>query len=135
MKCSIEYHVQNCISLAHHNTIILIVACPSLCDIDDSKLVGYMNNDEEVCLKTIIWTEMNKEYIQEQETTQAALNAMEQARAIAVAAATSNSASAAELAAAAAVAIAQMKKDQKQKRADDAKRAQHSLQWRQHTKC
>ncbi|BBM98857.1 transcription factor IIIB 90 kDa subunit [Marchantia polymorpha subsp. ruderalis] len=94
----------------------------TLSDIDDDELVGYLHNDEEVRLKTIIWTELNKDYLQEQEIKQAAMAATEEARAAAIAAAASNSASAVELAAAAAAAVAKMKKDRKQRRADEAKR-------------
>ncbi|KAL2650892.1 hypothetical protein R1flu_019020 [Riccia fluitans] len=94
----------------------------TLSDIDDDELEGYFHNDEEVRLKTIIWTELNKEYLQEQEIKQAAIAATEEARAAALAAAQSSSADAAELAAAAAAAVARLKKDRKQRRAEEAKR-------------
>ncbi|KAL5575404.1 hypothetical protein UlMin_017103 [Ulmus minor] len=37
-----------------------------LSDIDDGEVNGYLNNDEEKHYKTIIWEEMNKEYLEEQ---------------------------------------------------------------------
>lgn len=94
----------------------------TLSDIDDDEVKGYLHNDEEVRLKTIIWTEMNKEYLEEQEAKKAAIEASEKARIAAFEAAATNSASAADLAAAAAAAVAKLKKDRKQKRADEANR-------------
>ncbi|KAG0621353.1 hypothetical protein M758_3G013100 [Ceratodon purpureus] len=94
----------------------------TLSDIDDDEVKGYLHNDEEVRLKTIIWTEMNKEYLEEQEAKRAAIEASEKARIAAFEAAATNSASAADLAAAAAAAVAKLKKDRKQKRVDEANR-------------
>lgn len=82
----------------------------TLSDIDDDEVKGYLHNDEEVRLKTIIWTEMNKEYLEEQEQKRAAIEASEKARIAAFEAAATNSASAAELAAAAAAAVAKLRK-------------------------
>ncbi|CAM6045963.1 unnamed protein product [Sphagnum compactum] len=90
--------------------------------VEEEEVNGYLHNEEEVRLKTIIWTEMNKEYLEEQSAKQAAIAASEAARVAAFAAAATNSASAADLAAAAAAAVAKLKKERKQKRAEDAKR-------------
>lgn len=89
-------------------------------DIDDDEVDGYLHNQEEIRLKTIIWTEMNKEYLEEQQAKQEALAASQAAHAAALAAAGADSASAVELAAAAAAAVAELKKDRKRKR-DEAK--------------
>ncbi|KAM3699517.1 hypothetical protein ACJW31_05G031300 [Castanea mollissima] len=43
-----------------------------LSDIDDVEVDGYLNNDEETRYKTIIWEEMNKEYLEEQAAAAAA---------------------------------------------------------------
>eukprot|EP00250_Pteridium_aquilinum_P019302 c24385_g2_i1 orf=141-2372(+) len=92
----------------------------TLSDIDDDEVDGYLHNQEEIRLKTIIWTEMNKEYLEEQQAKQEALAASQAAHAAALAAAGADSASAVELAAAAAAAVAALKKDRKRKR-DEAK--------------
>ncbi|XP_020245720.1 transcription factor IIIB 60 kDa subunit isoform X2 [Asparagus officinalis] len=44
----------------------------SLSDIDDVEVNGYLHNEEEKRLKTIIWEEMNKEYLEEQAAKEAA---------------------------------------------------------------
>ncbi|KAJ7523815.1 hypothetical protein O6H91_18G063700 [Diphasiastrum complanatum] len=82
-----------------------------LSDIDDDEMTGYLNNEEEIRLKTIIWTEMNKEYIQEQEAKEAANLAAQEAS---LAAVTSNLSSTSEIAAAAAALV--LKKMHKRKR-------------------
>ncbi|KAI5073301.1 hypothetical protein GOP47_0011314 [Adiantum capillus-veneris] len=92
----------------------------TLSDIDDDEVDGYLHNQEEIRLKTIIWTEMNKEYLEEQQAKQDALAASQAAHAAALAAGDSDSASAIELAAAAAAAVAELRKDRKRKR-DEAK--------------
>eukprot|EP00850_Spirogloea_muscicola_P000255 SM000001S04657 [mRNA] locus=s1:1514672:1520522:- [translate_table: standard] len=92
----------------------------TLSDIDDDEVTGYLLQEEEVRLKTIVWTEMNKEYLQQKEAKEAAIAAGEAAHAAAVAAAAQNNAGASELAAAAAAAVAMMKRERKQKRAEEA---------------
>ncbi|MCO5607098.1 hypothetical protein L7F22_061290 [Adiantum nelumboides] len=92
----------------------------TLSDIDDNEVDGYLHNQEEIRLKTIIWTEMNKEYLEEQQAKQDALAASQAAQAAVLAAGDADSASAIELAAAAAAAVAELRKDRKRKR-DEAK--------------
>ncbi|MCO5570008.1 hypothetical protein L7F22_023723 [Adiantum nelumboides] len=92
----------------------------TLSDIDDNEVDGYLHNQEEIRLKTIIWTEMNKEYLEEQQAKQDALAASQAAQAAVLAAGGTDSASAIELAAAAAAAVAELRKDRKRKR-DEAK--------------
>eukprot|EP01018_Ginkgo_biloba_P027487 Gb_34247 [translate_table: standard] len=93
----------------------------SLSDIDDDEVEKYLHNDEEVRLKTIIWTEMNKEYLEEQAAKEEALAAAQAAHAAALAAAAEGSPAAVELAAAAAAAVAKLKKDKQRKRAEESK--------------
>eukprot|EP00850_Spirogloea_muscicola_P009310 SM000052S17702 [mRNA] locus=s52:242201:246552:+ [translate_table: standard] len=62
----------------------------TLSDIDDDEVTGYLLQEEEVRLKTIVWTEMNKEYLQQKEAKEAAIAAGEAAHAAAVAAAAQN---------------------------------------------
>ncbi|XP_059063806.1 transcription factor IIIB 60 kDa subunit [Cryptomeria japonica] len=82
----------------------------TLSDIDDEEVDRYLHNEEEVRLKTIIWTEMNKEYLEEQATKEEAIAAAEAAHAAALAAAAEGAPDAVELAAAAAAAVARLKK-------------------------
>eukprot|EP00897_Mesotaenium_endlicherianum_P003478 jgi/Mesen1/3158/ME000184S02223 len=82
----------------------------TLSDIDDDEVKPYLLKDEEVRLKTILWTEINKDFLAAQEAKAAALAETEAAHAAAVAAAEASSASAADVAAAAAAAIAIMKR-------------------------
>ncbi|XP_057818864.1 transcription factor IIIB 60 kDa subunit isoform X2 [Cryptomeria japonica] len=93
----------------------------TLSDIDDEEVDRYLHNEEEVRLKTIIWTEMNKEYLEEQATKEEAIAAAEAAHAAALAAAAEGAPDAVELAAAAAAAVARLKKDKQRKRAEEAK--------------
>lgn len=92
----------------------------TLSDIDDDEVKEYIFNEEEVKLKTELWTHMNKDYLEAQEAKQAALARSQAAQAAAFAAASSNDASAAELAAAVAAAVEEQKKARKRKRAEDA---------------
>lgn len=93
----------------------------TLSDIDDDEVERYLHNEEEVRLKTLIWTEMNKEYIEEQAAKEEAIAAAESAHAAALAAAAEGAPDAVELAAAAAAAVAKLKKDKQRKRAEEAK--------------
>ncbi|XP_020526489.1 transcription factor IIIB 60 kDa subunit isoform X4 [Amborella trichopoda] len=92
----------------------------TLSDIDDLEVNGYIHNEEETRLKTIIWTEMNKEYLEEQAAKEAAAAA---ARAAYEADIANCHGDALELAKATAAAIAKMKKDKQQKRAEEARNA------------
>ncbi|KAH9303572.1 hypothetical protein KI387_007976, partial [Taxus chinensis] len=93
----------------------------TLSDIDDDEVEGYLHNKEEVRLKTIIWTEMNKEYLEEQAAKEEAIASAEAAHTLALAAAAEGAPDAVELAAAAAAAVARLKKDKQHKRAEEAK--------------
>lgn len=93
----------------------------TLSDIDDDEVERYLHNEEEVRLKTLIWTEMNKEYIEEQAAKEEAIAAAESAHAAALAAAAEGAPDAVELAAAAAAAVAKLKKDKQRKRAEESK--------------
>ncbi|XP_024543263.1 transcription factor IIIB 60 kDa subunit isoform X1 [Selaginella moellendorffii] len=84
----------------------------SLSDIDDVELTTYLNTEDEIRLKTIVWTEMNKEYIQEQEAKEAALKAQAESMA-----AVSTSGTAAEIAAAT---VVMSRKARKHKHGDTA---------------
>ncbi|XP_040997422.1 transcription factor IIIB 60 kDa subunit-like isoform X1 [Juglans microcarpa x Juglans regia] len=91
-----------------------------LSDIDDVEVSGYLNNEEEMRFKKIIWEEMNKEYLQEQAAAAAAKmesqasfqNSSDELRA------------AHELAAAAAAAVAKSRKERKRKQDVNANPAQ-----------
>ncbi|GMY37379.1 transcription factor iiib 90 kda subunit [Fagus crenata] len=92
-----------------------------LSDIDDVEVDGYLNNDEETRYKTIIWEEMNKEYLEEQAAAAAAKmeashvdfeNCSDEVRA------------AHELAAAASAAVAKSRKERKRKQDLNANPAQ-----------
>ncbi|CAN6481577.1 unnamed protein product [Victoria cruziana] len=92
----------------------------TLSDIDDAEVDGYLHDEEETRLKTIIWTEMNKEYLEEQAAKEAAIAAAQAA----YEANLSNCADmpgAFEVAAVAAAAVAKLKKERQQKRAEEAK--------------
>ncbi|XP_031494718.1 transcription factor IIIB 60 kDa subunit-like [Nymphaea colorata] len=92
----------------------------TLSDIDDAEVDGYLHDEEETRLKTIIWTEMNKEYLEEQAAKAAAIAAAQAA----YEANLSNCADmpgAFEVAAMAAAAVAKFKKERQQKRAEEAK--------------
>lgn len=93
----------------------------TLSDIDDDEVERYLHNEEEVRLKTLIWTEMNKEYLEEQAAKEEAIAAAEAAHAAALAAAAEGAPDAVELAAAAAAAVAKLKKDKQRKRAEETK--------------
>jgi hypothetical protein len=93
----------------------------TLSDIDDEEVERYLHNKEEVRLKTLIWTEMNKEYLEEQAAKEEAIAAAEAAHAAALAAAAEGAPDAVELAAAAAAAVAKLKKDKQRKRAEESK--------------
>ncbi|GBG62695.1 hypothetical protein CBR_g31712 [Chara braunii] len=91
-------------------------------DIDDEELGLYINTEEEVKLKTMVWTELNKEYLEEQAMKKAALERHEAALKAAVEAAGTDSVAA--LAAAAAVEVFNRKKDRGRKpKAMDAAKA------------
>ncbi|XP_035547132.1 transcription factor IIIB 60 kDa subunit-like isoform X3 [Juglans regia] len=91
-----------------------------LSDIDDVEVSGYLNNEEEMRFKKIIWEEMNKEYLQEQAAAAAAKmesqasfqNSSDELRA------------AHELAVAAAAAVAKSRKERKRKQDVNANPAQ-----------
>ncbi|KAB1221945.1 Transcription factor IIIB 90 kDa subunit [Morella rubra] len=91
-----------------------------LSDIDDVEVSGYLNNEEEMRYKKIIWEEMNREYLEEQAAAAAAKmesqanfqNCSDELRA------------AQELAAAAAAAVAKSRKERKRKQDANANPAQ-----------
>ncbi|KAF5462797.1 hypothetical protein F2P56_018774 [Juglans regia] len=91
-----------------------------LSDIDDVEVSGYLNNEEEMRFKKIIWEEMNKEYLQEQAAAAAAKMESQ--------ASFQNSSgelrAAHELAAAAAAAVAKSRKERKRKQDMNANPAQ-----------
>ncbi|GJP74751.1 hypothetical protein CLOP_g5291 [Closterium sp. NIES-67] len=100
----------------------------TLSDIEDHEVDGYLLGEEEVKLKTLIWTEMNKDYLEEQEQKRAAQQAAEdQVAAVAAAAAAAASkcgaGTSARAAAAAAAAAAVLQKgglDRKRRRKDES---------------
>ncbi|XP_062161216.1 uncharacterized protein LOC133868359 isoform X1 [Alnus glutinosa] len=83
-----------------------------LSDIDDAEVSGYLNNEEEMRYKKIIWEEMNKEYLQEQAAAAAAK--MEASQAL-YENCSDELRAAHELAAAAAAAVAKSRKERKRK--------------------
>uniref|UniRef100_A0A5B7AKV9 Putative transcription factor IIIB subunit-like isoform X3 n=1 Tax=Davidia involucrata TaxID=16924 RepID=A0A5B7AKV9_DAVIN len=91
----------------------------SFSDIDDVEVNGYLNNEEESRYKKIIWEEMNKEYLQEQATKEAAAAAAFKD----VNVASDDLRCAQELAAAAAAAVAKSREKRRQKQALEAKNA------------
>jgi hypothetical protein len=71
-----------------------------LSDIDDEEVDGYLHTDEEVKMKSIIWEELHKEYLADQESKRAAVEAAEVAHVAAIAAAKDNAVGAEQLEAA-----------------------------------
>lgn len=71
-----------------------------LSDIDDEEVDGYLHTDEEVKMKSIIWEELHKEYLADQESKRAAVEAAEAAHVAAIAAAKDNAVGAEQLEAA-----------------------------------
>ncbi|XP_002970826.2 transcription factor IIIB 60 kDa subunit [Selaginella moellendorffii] len=98
-----------------------LLAEEGLSDLDDEEMNAYLNNEEEVRLKTVIWTEMNKEYLQELEAKEAAIAASEAAQSAALSAISSGTGSAADIAAAAAAAVASSKKARKSRKVAEKK--------------
>ncbi|GAQ82537.1 Transcription initiation factor TFIIIB Brf1 subunit [Klebsormidium nitens] len=91
-----------------------------LSDIDDDEVDGYLHTEEEVKMKSIIWEELHKEYLADQESKRAAVEAAEAAHVAAITAAKDNAVGAeqleaAEQIAAAAVAAVRAKKERKKK--------------------
>uniref|UniRef100_A0A7N0U8V0 Cyclin-like domain-containing protein n=1 Tax=Kalanchoe fedtschenkoi TaxID=63787 RepID=A0A7N0U8V0_KALFE len=90
-----------------------------LSDIDDTEVNCYLNNEEEVHYKRIIWEQMNKEYLEEQALKEAAKAASYSD----MGEMTDEIRDAQQLAAAAAAAVANARKKKRQQRAMDAKNA------------
>ncbi|KAG7581188.1 Cyclin-like [Arabidopsis suecica] len=89
-------------------------------DISDDEVDGYINNEEETHYKTITWTEMNKDYLEEQAAKEAALKAASEA----LKASNSNCPEHARKAFEAAKAdAAKSRKEKQQKKAEEAKNA------------
>ncbi|CAL9220148.1 unnamed protein product, partial [Arabidopsis halleri] len=89
-------------------------------DISDDEVDGYINNEEETHYKTITWTEMNKDYLEEQAAKEAALKAASEA----LKASNSNCPEDARKAFEAAKAdAAKSRKEKQQKKAEEAKNA------------
>ncbi|XP_057497784.1 uncharacterized protein LOC130782475 isoform X2 [Actinidia eriantha] len=93
----------------------------SLSDIDDIEVDGYLHNEEEKHYKKIIWEEMNREYIQEQEAKEAAAAAAKKAFEAKFRNWPEEMQAAQDLAAAAAAAVAKSRKEMQQKRAAEAR--------------
>ncbi|KAM4099963.1 hypothetical protein ACJW30_05G032300 [Castanea mollissima] len=92
-----------------------------LSDIDDVEVDGYLNNDEETRYKTIIWEEMNKEYLEEQA---AAAAAKMEASQVDLENCSDELRAAHEFAAAAAAAVAKSRKERKRTHDSNANPAQ-----------
>lgn len=71
-----------------------------LSDIDDDEVDGYLHTEEEVKMKSIIWEELHKEYLADQESKRAAVEAAEMAHVAAITAAKDNAVGAEQLEAA-----------------------------------
>uniref|UniRef100_A0A1J3G5S2 Transcription factor IIIB 90 kDa subunit n=1 Tax=Noccaea caerulescens TaxID=107243 RepID=A0A1J3G5S2_NOCCA len=89
-------------------------------DISDDEVDGYINNEDEKRYKTIIWEELNREYLEEQATKEADLKAAMEA----LNASNSNCPEyARKLAEASKAAVSKSRKEKQQKRAEEAKNA------------
>ncbi|KAI9093704.1 hypothetical protein K1719_027153 [Acacia pycnantha] len=93
----------------------------SLSDIDDLEVEGYLHNEEEKHYKTLIWTEMNREYLEEQAAKEAAAAAAKEAFEANFQNCSEDMLAAKELAESAAAAVAKSRKEKKQRRAQEAK--------------
>ncbi|XP_028766914.1 transcription factor IIIB 90 kDa subunit-like isoform X1 [Neltuma alba] len=92
----------------------------SLSDIDDLEVEGYLHNEEEKHYKTLIWSEMNREYLEEQAAKEEAAAAAKEAFE-ANFHCSEDMLAAKELAESAAAAVAKSRKEKKQRRAQEAK--------------
>lgn len=92
----------------------------SLSDIDDAEVSGYLHDEEEKRLKTIIWETLNREYLEEEAAKERAAKAAYEAK---FKNCSEEFLAAHELAEAAAAAAAKSRKERRQKRASDAKNA------------
>ncbi|XP_042064416.1 transcription factor IIIB 60 kDa subunit-like [Salvia splendens] len=93
----------------------------SLSDIDDFEVDVYINTEEEKILKTTVWEEINREYLEEQKAKEAAAVAAKKAYEASLANCSGDVEGARKLAEAAAAAAAQIRKEKRQKRAADLK--------------
>ncbi|KAL1551422.1 transcription factor IIIB 90 kDa subunit-like [Salvia divinorum] len=93
----------------------------SLSDIDDTEVDVYINTEEEKKLKTTVWEEINREYLQEQAAKEDAALAAKRAFEANFVNCSGDVEGARQLAAAAAAAAAQNRKDKRQKRAAELK--------------
>ncbi|PIA25104.1 hypothetical protein AQUCO_12500013v1 [Aquilegia coerulea] len=91
----------------------------SLSDIDDVEVNGYLHDEDEKRLKTILWETLNREYVEEE----AAKKAANEAYAAKFQNGSDEMLAAHELAAATAAAVAKSRKERQQKRALEAKNA------------
>ncbi|XP_019428709.1 PREDICTED: transcription factor IIIB 90 kDa subunit-like isoform X2 [Lupinus angustifolius] len=89
----------------------------TLSDIDDQEVDGYIHNEEEKYYKKIIWEKMNREYLEEQ----AAKQAVEEAAKKAFEASFEGPADLLAERASVAAAVANLRKETRQKRAQEAK--------------
>ncbi|KAH6772246.1 hypothetical protein C2S51_010650 [Perilla frutescens var. frutescens] len=93
----------------------------SLSDIDDTEVDVYINTEEEKNLKTTVWEEINREYLEEQAAKEAATLAAKKAFEAKFSNCSEDVETARKLAAAAAAAVAQSRKEKRQKRAAELK--------------
>ncbi|KAH6782933.1 hypothetical protein C2S52_007892 [Perilla frutescens var. hirtella] len=93
----------------------------SLSDIDDTEVDVYINTEEEKNLKTTVWEEINREYLEEQAAKEAATLAAKKAYEAKFSNCSEDVEGARKLAAAAAAAVAQNRKEKRQKRAAELK--------------
>uniref|UniRef100_A0A7N2LMD8 Cyclin-like domain-containing protein n=1 Tax=Quercus lobata TaxID=97700 RepID=A0A7N2LMD8_QUELO len=110
------YMCKRCGELVDHLLLHCPVAFESLSLVD-----GYLNNDEETRYKTIIWEEMNKEYLEEQA---AAAAAKMEASQVDLENCSDELRAAHEFAAAAAAAVAKSRKERKRTQDSNANPAQ-----------
>ncbi|KAI4387157.1 hypothetical protein MLD38_005007 [Melastoma candidum] len=92
-------------------------------DIDDVEVDDYLHNEQETLYKTMIWEEVNREYIQEQAAKEAAAAAAREAQAANFKGGSQDLQAAQELAASTAAALAKSRKERQQKRAAELKNA------------
>ncbi|XP_057772903.1 transcription factor IIIB 60 kDa subunit-like isoform X2 [Salvia miltiorrhiza] len=93
----------------------------SLSDIDDIEVDVYINTEEEKNLKTTVWEEINREYLEEQAAKEASASAAKKAFEASFSNCSEDVEGARQLAAAAAAAAAQNRKEKRQKRAAELK--------------
>ncbi|XP_077232999.1 cyclin/Brf1-like TBP-binding protein isoform X2 [Tasmannia lanceolata] len=93
----------------------------SFSDIDDAEVDGYLHDEEGKRYKTIIWEELNKEYLEEQAAKEAAAAAAKEAFEANLKNCGPEMLSAKELLAATMEGVAKSRREQRQKRAEEAR--------------